>query len=76
MYEWGNPMAKNMPSLEANEQVIANSAYRWRKKLQTDPKSLPITGAFENFRVILRTTKNENLQNLIEAGGGVVVKVR
>ena len=74
-YEWGNPKAGTTIALEAKEKSVAQAAFRWRMKLQSSPHEIPRKGAFENFRIILKSTKKDNLQNLIEAGGGVVIDV-
>lgn len=56
---------------------MADAAYRWRVKLQTDPAQLPTHGAFKDFRVILpKNNKQEQLRCLIMAGGGIVVDAK
>lgn len=73
LYEWGNPKAR----LDKTNNDMANAAYRWRVKLQTDPTQLPTHGAFKDFRVILpKNNKQEQLRCLIMAGGGIVVDAK
>lgn len=54
---------------------IADVAHRWRVKLRTNPHEIPGIGAFDGFRVILQTGKQQSFQSLIEAGGGIVINV-
>lgn len=71
MYEWGNPKA----GLHETGNEMAEVAYRWRKKLMTDPHSNPTTGAFHDFSVILaQNGKREQLSALIKAGGGALIE--
>lgn len=52
--------------------VIAKAAYRWRKKLQSI--LIPSAkGIFKDFRVILKTSKNDSMRTLIEAGRGKII---
>lgn len=74
-FEWGNPKAKNLPKIETTaEQTTAQAAFRWRQKLQS-VVSASAKGIFKDFRVILKTTKNDNLRTLIEAGKGKIVEI-
>lgn len=75
MFEWGNPKATNVPSLEPNssEDTTAKAAYRWRSKIQSHPD--PEYGVFKDFVAILKTNKNDNLRTLIEAGKGRILDV-
>lgn len=53
---------------------IAKASLRWRKKFQS--VAIPSSkGIFKDFRVILKTRKNESLANLIEAGRGKIIEV-
>lgn len=73
-FEWGNPKAKNLPTIESNDAAIATAAFRWRKKLQS--VLIPSAkGIFKDFRVILKTGKNDSLRTLIEAGRGKIVEI-
>lgn len=71
-YEWGNPKAKSLPKIEGTDLQVAKAAFRWRKKFQSIliPSS---KGVFKDFRVILKTTKNDGLRTMIEAGRGKIV---
>lgn len=72
-FEWGNPKAIELPQVQGNDVNIANAAHRWRKKLQLTV--MPASkGIFKDFRVILRTSKDESLRTLIEAGRGQVIE--
>lgn len=53
---------------------VAKAAFRWRKKFQSIvfPSA---KGIFKDFRVILKTTKDEGLGTLIEAGRGKIIDV-
>lgn len=74
-FEWGNPKATSLPKIENPiEQTIAKAAFRWRKKLQS--MVMPSTrGIFKDFRVILKTTKNDSLRTMLEAGKGKIVEI-
>lgn len=53
---------------------MAKAAFRWRKKLQA--MVMPSTrGIFKDFRVILKTTKNDSLRTMIEAGKGKILEI-
>lgn len=56
--------------MNASEDALAKAAYRWRLKIQSTR-----VGAFEPFNVILRTSRNNQLITLIEAGGGKVINI-
>lgn len=73
-FEWGNPRAKDLPKIEGNDLSVASAAFRLRKKFQSVvmPSS---KGIFKDFRVILKTSKNDSLRTLIEAGRGTIVEV-
>lgn len=74
-FEWGNPKAKKLPKIEsAADENIAKAAFRWRTKLQS--VMMPSAkGIFKEFHVILKTTKNESLRTMIEAGKGRIVEI-
>lgn len=63
-----------MPHIESNDLMVAQAAHRWRKKLQS--VIIPSAkGIFKDFRVILKTAKNESMRTLIEAGRGQIIEV-
>lgn len=69
LFEWGNPKAaKNLPALTEQEEPFANAAYRLRKRME-----LTGVGVYKELCAIIRTSKNENMRNLIEAGHGKVL---
>lgn len=69
LYEWGNPKAaKNLPTLDEQEESVGKAIYRFRLRVQNTGK-----GAFKDLRAIVRTNKTENMKNLIEAGQGKVL---
>lgn len=69
LFEWGNPKAaKNLPTLTEQEEPFANAAYRLRKRME-----LTGVGVYKELCAIIRTSKDENMRNLIEAGHGKVL---
>lgn len=69
LFEWGNPKAvNNLPALTEQEEPFANAAYRLRVRMETTA-----TGVFNDICAIVRTSRDENLRNLIEAGHGKVL---
>lgn len=72
-FEWGNPRATDLPRVDGNDLLVAQAAHRWRKKLQS--VIIPSAkGIFKDFRVILKTAKNESMRTLIEAGRGQIIE--
>lgn len=65
-FEFGNPKAKKNISFEEKDGCI----YQWRKEVARRGY-----GAFHDMRAIVVSEKKDSLANVIEAGGGVVVKV-
>lgn len=69
LFEWGNPKAaKNLPTLTEQEEPFAKAAYRLRVRMETTGD-----GVFKDMCAIVRTSKDENMRNLIEAGHGKVL---
>ena len=64
-----------MPKIDDKDLSIANAAHRWRKRFQSVALLPSSKGIFKDFRVILKTTKNESFATLIEAGRGKIVEV-
>lgn len=67
-YEYGSPkMLSNIADVKStnlNQKVV----HWWRNKINEDKK-----GAFHNWRVLIFHRSKEQMQRLVEAGGGVVV---
>lgn len=61
----------NLPHLDKTEDLIGNAAHRSRKRITSDADAC----IFKDYRVILKTTKNENIRTLIIAGKGEVIEV-
>lgn len=51
------------------EIEISKAVYRFRVRIQEEKKS----AVFHNMRAIVRTAKDENMRNLIEAGRGEIL---
>lgn len=69
LFEWGNPKAaKNLPTLTEVEEPFAKAAHRMRVRMETTGH-----GVFHGITAIIRTNKDQNMRNLIEAGHGKVL---
>lgn len=57
---------------EPIEMEISKAVHRYRVRIQNEKKR----GPFHNMRAIIRTNKEENMRNLIEAGHGEVLSIQ
>lgn len=57
-------------NLTSSEEALAKAAFRWRTKVQSTNIRI-----FHDMRVILRTSKNNQIATLIEAGDGEILVV-
>lgn len=71
-YAWGNPKAKDLPSLEPAEKQVATAAYNWRQKISLEAGKHD--GVFTGFRVLLLAPKKQQFIRLLRSGGGHVIE--
>lgn len=71
-FEWGNALARCLPSLSSNERELADAVHRWRTATQRGEN-----GPYHGVAAILHVLgeKRKMLAKLLKAGGGVFVDV-
>ncbi|XP_075068548.1 DNA topoisomerase 2-binding protein 1 [Mixophyes fleayi] len=75
-YEWGSSSILNaVSSISMQQQMLAEAAMRWRKKLQKIKQDMgTVEGAFSGWKVILNVdqAKEAGFKRLLQSGGAKV----
>lgn len=75
-YEWGsNSILNAISSITPQQRLLAESAMRWRKKLQRIKQEMDtVEGAFSGWKVILNVdqAKESGFKRLLQSGGAKV----